>query len=168
MYRGALGCLGITAAFLAGCASERVAEPAGGIASAVAAFQADLSRFQDTTHELQADEANLAVGNDRQRQAATSALNQLQTEQALGEASGFSEMFTILQAQADTHVASLLSSPDTAMLPVSAALPLDKLGAVTKTVQTIAKPPKTRDDLDFLVKFATTTNDDLSALQKPK
>jgi hypothetical protein len=168
MVRIRLGCLSAAFVLSSGCAAQRVAAPAQSIASAVAAFQADLSRFQETTHTVQATEAFLAQGNDRQRQIALLALDQKRTEAALTQAPGFPEMLTILQTQANTRVAPLITPPQDTVGPASAAVPVEKLSTVTKLVQQIAKPPGTKENLQALVDFAKNTNADLSALEKEK
>ena len=157
-----------TLCLLTGCASSRIAEPAQTIAKSIAAFQADLSNFQKATQQLQEGQASLATGNDVIRKSSAHALDQLQTAQALAEASSFEAVLKILQTQANTHLDALVSPPASEAALASASLPIGQLGTATQTVQKIAKPPSTREELKFLADFARTTNEDLSALEKKK
>jgi hypothetical protein len=160
--------LGVALCLLAGCASSRVVEPAQTIAKSVAAFQADLSNFQKATQQLQQGQATLATGNDVIRKSSAHALDQLQTAQALAEASTFEAMLKILQTQANTHLDALVSPPAAEAALASASLPIEQLGTATQMVQKIAKPPSTHAELQFLADFAKTTNADLSALENKK
>ncbi len=151
---------------LSGCASSRVAEPAGHISKAVAAFQADLSKFQQTTRELQSNEAALAARNDRARAISTRTLEQIETRRALLDASSFAEMLDILRTRANAHVAAVIAPSVTPVAPASTSLPISKLGAVAAITKKIAKPPKSDDELKFLLGFIKKTNEDLAALGK--
>jgi hypothetical protein len=159
-------CLVVALGLLTGCASSRVVEPAQTIAKSVAAFQADLSNFQKATQQLQEGQATLATGNELIRKSSAHALDQLETAQALAEASSFDAMLKILQKQANTHLDALISPPAAEAALASASLPIEQLGTATRMVQKIARPPSTREELQFLADFARTTNADLSALEQ--
>ena len=159
-------CVILAAALLSGCASSRVAAPAGDIANAVAALQADLSKFQQSTRELQANEAALARRNDGARATSMSALEQIETRRALLDTSSFAEMLDILQARANAHVAEAVAPSAVPAAPASASLPIGTLGAVAAIAKKIAKPPKSEDELKFLLGFIKQTNEDLAALSK--
>jgi TolA-binding protein len=158
----------LVAGLLTGCASTRVAAPAGEIGDAVATFQADLANFQDATQQLQGGEEILSSRNNLVRRLSAQALGQLQTEQALAEDRSFEEMLKTLQTQADAHVATLLAPPTADTPPTSADMPINQLSSVTTIVRGIAKPPGAKQQLQFLAEFAKTTNQDLNALQKGK
>lgn len=161
-------CLILIVAALAGCASKRVAEPASHIASAVAALQADLSKFQQQARELQANEAALAARNDGARAISAGALEQIETRQAVLDATTFAQTLEIFQANANARVAASISPAAGLTAPAPASLPVGKLGSVASIVNRIAKPPKSDDGLKFLVGFIKKTNEDLAALDKQK
>lgn len=156
----------LVAGLLSGCASKRVAAPAGDIANAVAALQADLSKFQQSTREIQSNEAALAARNDRARAISIRALEQVETRRALLDASSFAEMLDILQARANAHVAESITPSAAPVAPPSASLPIGKLGEVAAITRKIATPPKTDDEMKFLVGFIKQTNADLASLGK--
>jgi len=157
----------LSIALLTGCAATRVTAPAIDIAKGVAAFQADLSVFQQSTRELQADQAALAAGNDVSTQISARMLEQLETEQSI-EKADFEQAMKILETQANSHVAALLLPAKSAAVPTTVNLPLDKLSEVTTIVQKIAKPPGRKESLKSIGEFAKQTNDDLAALAKDK
>lgn len=158
----------LIAGLLSGCASSRVTTPAGDISNAVAAFQADLSKFQQSTRELQSNEAALAARNDRARAISMRALEQIETRRALLDASSFAEMLDILRTRADAHVTQAITPPVALAAPASASLPISKLGAVAAITRKIAEPPKSDEELKFLLGFIKKTNEDLAALGKEK
>jgi uncharacterized protein (DUF1697 family) len=163
-----LSVFGLAAALLTGCASSRVVEPAQNIASAVAAFQADLSNLQRATRELQQAQASLAAGNDTFRAVAADALDKMKADEALAEASGFDSMLKLLQTRADARLAAQISPPAAEAALPSVRLAIEELGIVTQMVKAIAKPPRTRDEIRFLADFAKQTNADLNALTQDK
>ena len=159
-------CVILAAGLLSGCASTRVTEPAGDIASAVAALQADLSKFQQSTRELQSNEAALAARNDRARAITIRTLDQIETRRALLDASSFAEMLDILRTRANAQVAEAITPSAAPAAPTSASMPVGKLGTVAAIAKKIAKPPKSNDELKFLLGFIKKTNEDLAALDK--
>lgn|SRR6187401_1079582 len=161
-------CLFLVAGLLSGCASSRVAEPAADIATAVAALQADLSKFQQSTRELQSNEAALAARNDSARAISAGTLEQIETRRALLDTNSFAEMLEILQARANAHVAEAITPSATLAAPAQANMPIGKLGSVTAIAKRIARPPKSDDELKFLLGFIKKTNEDLAALGKPQ
>jgi hypothetical protein len=154
----------LTTALLSGCASSRVVAPAADIADAVAAFQADLSQFQQSSREVQANEAALAARNDSSRAIYMSSLEQIETRRALLDTNSFAEMLEILQARANAHVAEALNPKAGPAAPASASMPVGKLGSVASITKKIARPPKSDAELKFLVDFIKKTNEDLAAL----
>jgi hypothetical protein len=159
-------CVILIAGLSGGCASSRVAQPAGEIATAVASLQTDLAKLQQSTRELQANEAALAARNFGAGAISRGALEQIETRQAVLDASSFAEMLEIFRTKANAHVAAQLAPPAPNEAPASASLPTAKLGAIASIVKKIAKPPSSKDGLKFLVEFVKKANDDLAALQK--
>lgn len=158
----------MAAALLSGCASSRVVAPAGDVANAVAAFQADLSKFQQDTRELQTNEAALSARNHGARVISLSSLEQIETRRALLDTNTFAEMLEILKARANARVAEAITPTAAPAAPASASMPIGKLGSVASIAKKIAKPPKSDAELKFLVDFIKKTNEDLAALNKPK
>jgi hypothetical protein len=82
------------------------------------------------------------------------------------DTSSFADMLEILQARANAHVAESIAPSAAPAAPASASLPIGKLGAVAAIAQRISQPPKSDDELKFLLGFIKKTNEDLAALDK--
>jgi hypothetical protein len=152
---------------LCSCAADRVTEPAKTIGTAVSAFQAELSTFQDTVKTYQSDEQTIATGNLVQRDQAVTATNQLQIEWALRQAGGPADIFKTLQQQGAAAVAAIVTPATAPSAPVFVTLPLDKLASVAKDMDQIAKPPGTKADLQFLVNYGSAVSQQMGAASKP-
>lgn len=155
-----------TAVFCAGCASDRVVQPAKVIATEVLGLQADLARYQTQLGNLQSAEVESASANDIIAGLATGESQLKLTAWTVTQASTTMEAFSALQKEADAEIAVFVSGPNVWSRPAVPTLPLDKLTAVSTIVSEMAKDPGTKADAQSLVDFAQQVNSDLGDKKK--
>jgi len=155
--------LGLTTVLIAGCAADRVVQPAQTIQTSISVFQTQLSLFQSSVEALQSGEQSVMVANNVQRDRALAETRRLQITQDVSEAARPSEVFKALQSQAKVEVAAMTAAPVSAPKFAPVTLPVEQLASVANTVGQLTKSPGTKVEIQYLIGFVNTINKDMSA-----
>jgi|GEM_PF-5880163 len=150
---------------VAGCASDRIAGPAGTAARYVTVFQKDLVQLQAQL----ADYRKQQTANDNARvvdtSVAMSSVSQVQNEMALLACKTPVEVFSSLRSQGDAQIVAELANPIT-LASDEIELPTDKLAAVAAGLDDLSKTPGTKADLNVLILYGKSVNTALQAHEK--
>jgi succinylglutamate desuccinylase len=151
IFRGIRLCFGGVCAGIAGCASDRLAEPAGDAARYVSAFQVDLATLQTDVADYQ--KQAIAINGERVTDTSRSLATATQAEDVmlLLACTTPGAVFSALQTQGNASLAiELAAAPST---PAAATLPTDKLAAVASSLTSLSKKPGSKENLDFLLAY---------------
>ncbi len=150
---------------LCGCAADQAEAPAKLIGGEVAKFHADLSQFADGAKASQGYSTTRITGSALRTASADETTTRLQTEWSLQNAKTQNEVFDILKKQASADIAVEAAGPPPLPALTAQDFPLDKLGAVAGSLDQIAAQKDFKDNLKFLIGFATTINGQLQKLE---
>jgi hypothetical protein len=148
-----------------GCAADKISGPAKTIGDEVGTFQGALSSFQDDLNGIQDDERATITGTATRGDTAIAVTKELQVEWVTARAKSETDIFTALQNQGKDELTRLLAQATQPTLPASVTFPIDKLGAVAKTMDQLAKAPGTMADLEFVVSYGSSVNTQLKAIE---
>lgn len=151
----------VTAA--AGCASDRVAGPAGEAAKYVSAFQSDLATLQSDLTEYQKQQASINAERAVDTLVSQATRSQTQNVMNLFACTTPGAVFSTLQMQGNTAVAGEIAATSAPAAVSAAALPTDKLAAVAASLSKLTKKPGTKADVEFLLAYGKSIGKNLKA-----
>jgi hypothetical protein len=157
--------LGFVTTVLAGCAADRISAPAKSIGNDVATFQGSLSTLQDNLNHEQDDERGTIAGTTARCDLAVASTKQMQIEWIIASAKSGTDIFAPLQSQGKDEVTPLLAPSMSAATPASISFPVDKLGAVSLTMDQLSKGQSSQADLKFLVNYGIAVNKQLKTIE---
>jgi hypothetical protein len=150
---------------LSACASSRITTASKTIGTDVARFQSSLSTLQDELKSEQDNERTIINDTAARRDAAAAVTRQMQVEWSIENGRGGNDIFTALQGQGKDAVTALLAPASTPPQPATVSLPIDKLGAVSKTLDQLSKGSSSRDEAESLINYGIQVNKQLQTIE---
>jgi hypothetical protein len=154
-----------SALLLSACAADRVRTASGMIGKDVAGFQASLSTLQDELKSEQDDERGVINGTAARRDAADTVTRQMQVEWTIANARTGNDIFASLQSQGKEAIAALLIPATTPPPPPTVSFPIDKLSAVSNTLDQLSKGNTSREDAESLINYGIKVNKQLQTIE---
>jgi hypothetical protein len=151
---------------LCACATHRISTATKAVGSDVASFQGSLSTLQDEWKNEQDDERGIIGGTAARRDAAAAVTRQMQVEWAVASSKNGSDLFATLQIQGREAATAALAPSASPAQPTSVSLPIDKLSAVSKTLDQLSKGATRQADVESLVNYGIAINQQLQTIEK--